>query len=99
MSHQLRRHPEEDNKEENQNISHANKNKYSEQGISSTNDNQTIGATMANADLDKENDSKSIQTGYIQHYISISAIISSIIYNQTFLSKIHVTVFSLFEEQ
>ena len=97
MSHQLRRHPEEANKEENQNISHANKNKYSEQGISSTNDNQTIGATMANADLDKENDSKSIQTGYIQHYISISAIISS--YNQTFLSKIHVTVFSLFEEQ
>ena len=98
MSHQLRRHPEEANKEENQNISHANKNKYSEQGISSTNDNQTIGATMANADLDKENDSKSIQTGYIQHYISISAIISSI-YNQTFLIKIHVTVFSLFEEQ
>ena len=97
MSHQLRRHPEEANKEENQNISHANKNKYSEQGISSTNDNQTIGATMANADLDKENDSKSIQTGYIQHYISISAIISS--HNQTFLSKIHVTVFSLFEEQ
>ena len=95
MSHQLRRHPEEANKEENQNISHANKNKYSEQGISSTNDNQTIGATMANADLDKENDSKSIQTGYIQHYISISAII----YNQTFLSKIHVTVFSLFKEQ
>ena len=78
MSHQLRRHPEEANKEENQNISHANKNKYSEQGISSTNDNQTIGATMANADLDKENDSKSIQTGYIQHYISISAIISSL---------------------
>ena len=99
MSHQLRRHPEEANKEENQNISHANKNKYSEQGISSTNDNQTIGATMANADLDKENDSKSIQTGYIQHYISISAIISSLSYNQTFLSKIHVTVFSLFEEQ
>ena len=99
MSHQLRRHPEEANKEENQNISHANKNKYSEQGISSTNDNQTIGATMANADLDKENDSKSIQTGYIQHYISISAIISSLIYNQTFLSNIHVTVFSLFEEQ
>ena len=98
MSHQLRRHPEEANKEENQNISHANKNKYSEQGISSTNDNQTIGATMANADLDKENDSKSIQTGYIQHYISMSAIISSLS-NQTFLSKIHVTVFSLFEEQ
>ena len=78
MSHQLRRHPEEANKEENQNISHANKNKYSGQGISSTNDNQTIVATMANADLDKENDSKSIQTGYIQHYISMSAIISSL---------------------
>ena len=77
MSHQLRRHPEEANKEENQNISHANKNKYSEQGISSTNDNQIIKATMSNADLDKEHDSKSIQTGYIQHYISISAIISS----------------------
>ena len=63
MSHQLRRHPEEANKDENRNISHANKNKFSKPGISSTNDNQTIGATMANADLDVENDSKRIQIG------------------------------------
>ena len=63
MSHQLRRHPEEATKEENRNISHANTNKFSKPGISSTNDNQTIGATMVNADLDKEEDSKRIQTG------------------------------------
>ena len=63
MSHQLRRHPEEANKDENRNISHTNTNKFSKPGISSTNDNQTIGATMPNADLDKEDDTKRIQIG------------------------------------
>ena len=76
VSHQLRRHPEEANKEENRNISHAKTNKYSKPGISTTNDNQTIGATMANAELDQEDDSKSIQIGYIQHHMRIIAIIN-----------------------
>ena len=63
MSHQLRRHPEEANKDEHRNISHGNTNKFSKPGISTTNDNQTIEATMSNADLDKEDDSKRIQIG------------------------------------
>ena len=63
MSHQLRRHPEEANKDEHRSISHANTNKFSKPGISSTNENLTIGATMTNADLDKEDDSKRIQIG------------------------------------
>ena len=63
MSHQLRRHPEEANKDEHRNIGHANTNKFSKPGIPSTNENLTIGATMTNADLDKEDDSKRIQIG------------------------------------